>query len=83
MQRKIISQVLETPTPSITHPKRVDRKVGAQLVTQHYFRVSPRTLECWPLPWQLINGRAQVETSKLFDEAQRRVDAAPSIMGGK
>ena len=83
MQRKITSEVLETPTPSIMHPKRVDRKVGAQLVTQHYFRVSPRTLECWPLPWRLINGRAQVETSKLFDEAQRRVDAAPCIMGGK
>ena len=83
MQRKITSEVLETPTLNITHPKRVGRKDGAELVTQHYFRVSPRTLEVWQLPWQIINGRAQVETVKLFDEAQRRVDDAPFIMGGK
>lgn len=83
MKRKTTSAVFETPTPNITHPKRVGRKDGAKLVTDNFFRVSPRTLEVWPLPWQIINGRAQVETVKLFDEAQRRVDDAPFIMGGK
>lgn len=83
MQRKITSKVLETAAPNDMFPKRVDRKVGAQLVSQHYFPISPRTLECWPLTWQRLNGRALVETSKLLAEAQRRVSEAPFVMGGK
>lgn len=83
MQRKTISEVPETPALNITLPKRVDRKVGAQLVSQHYFPISARTLECWPLKWQRINGRALVETAMLLEEAQRRVIEAPCIMGGK
>lgn len=64
-------------------PKRVDRKRGAALVTYLHFPISPRTLERWPLRWRRVNGRALVETRDLLAEAQRRVDLAPTICGGK
>lgn len=63
-------------------PVRVDRKVGAQIVTRLHFPISPRTLERWPLNWRRINGRALIETAELLAEAQRRVAAAPVIKGG-
>lgn len=64
-------------------PNRVDRKTGAAIVTRLHFPISPRTLERWPLSWRRINGRALVETTELLAEAQRRVDEAPAITGGR
>ena len=63
-------------------PKRVDRKCGAALITHLHFPISARTLERWPLQWRRVNGRALVETSELLAEAQRRLNDAPSVMGG-
>ena len=63
-------------------PKRVDRKRGAALITHFHFPISARTLERWPLQWRRVNGRALVETSELLAEAQRRLNDAPSVMGG-
>ena len=62
-------------------PVRVGRRVAAEIVTDHFFPVSHRTLERWPLRWRRVNGRALVETADLLAEAQRRVDEAPQIMG--
>lgn len=64
-------------------PRRVDRKTGAELVTHHFFPVSPRSLEAWPLSWLHVNGKAVCETSELFAVAQAKLDAAPSSRGGK
>ncbi len=64
-------------------PRRLDRRLAAQVVSTHFFPVSPRTLERWPLTWRRINGRALADTEELLAEAQRRVDAAPAIRGGK
>ena len=64
-------------------PARIDRRVGADLITRHFFPISPRTLERWPVTWRRINGRALCETSELLAEAQRRVDTAPAILGGQ
>jgi hypothetical protein len=58
-------------------PPRVDRKTGADLVTRHFFPISPRTLEAWPLTWRLVNGKAVCETAELFEVAQAKLDAAP------
>ena len=59
--------------------RRLDRKAAAAAVSQEFFPVSPRTLERWPLPWQRPNGRALVETTALFAEAQRRLQSSPQI----
>jgi hypothetical protein len=62
-----------------TLPRRVDRKTGANLVTLHFFPVTPRTLEVWPLDWLLVRGRAVCETRELFAAAQAKLDAAPAL----
>jgi len=64
-------------------PRRVDRRAGAELVARHFFPVSPRTLEVWPLTWRRVNGYAVCETAELLAEAQRRFDAAAPIRGGR
>ena len=68
------------PTPL---PVRVDRKTAAALVTQHFFPVSPRTVEAWPLTIRRVNGRATMETAELFAFARAKVEAAPPIKGGR
>jgi hypothetical protein len=67
-----------TTNPDTVLPTRVDRKTGAELVTRHFFPISPRTLETWPLPWRHLNGKAVCETTDLFALAQAKLDAAPS-----
>jgi hypothetical protein len=66
-----------------TLPVRVDRRKGAELVTLHYFPVSPRTLEAWPLGWRLVNGKATCLTTELFAVAQAKLDAAPVIRASR
>ena len=64
-------------------PARVDRRTGAALISYHFFPISPRTLERWPIAWRRINGRALANVSDLLSEAKRRVDIAPAIRGGQ
>jgi hypothetical protein len=64
-------------------PARADRREGAKLVTQHFFPVSPRTLEAWDLPWRHVNGKAICDVAELFALAQAKLDAAPPIRGGR
>jgi hypothetical protein len=63
-------------------PVRVDREMGAKLLTQFFFRVSPRSLERWPVAWRLLNGRSHADTAELFTHAASMVDEAPLIMSG-
>ncbi len=68
------------PTPDLgSLPVRVDRRKGAELVTLHFFPVSARTLEAWPLDWRHVNGRATCETADLFAVAKAKLDAAPLV----
>jgi hypothetical protein len=64
-------------------PRYGDRRQLAQIHEQYYGRISPRTLESWPLPWRISNGRAVAETRAFLIEAQRRFDAAPTVFGGR
>ena len=64
-------------------PARVDRRTAAELVTKRYFRVSPRSLEAWPLAWRRVNGKAHCEVRELFAVAQAKLDAAPPVRGGR
>jgi len=41
-----------------TLPAKIDRKAGAQLITDHVFPTTPKTIKEWPLPWECPNGRA-------------------------
>ena len=64
-------------------PIHVNRRKGAQLVTQYLFPVSARTLEAWPLPTRHVNGKAIMATVTLFEQAYAKMRAAPLIVGGR
>ena len=66
-----------------TLPVRVPRPEAADLVRQYDFEISPRSLERWPLAWRRLNGKAHCETAELFAEAERRLNEAAVMMGGK
>jgi hypothetical protein len=65
------------------HPARVDRKRGAQIITDLYFPISHRTLEAWPITWRYVNGRATCDTGELLALAEAKLNAAPPLMGGR
>ena len=52
-------------------PARVTRQRAAELVTERYFEVSPRTLERWPLNWRLVNGKSHCDVPELFSIAEQ------------
>lgn len=64
-------------------PMNVNRRRGAEEVSQNLFPVSPRTLEAWPLPMRRINGQAIVSTRVLFTVAYEKYSAAPVVMVGR
>jgi hypothetical protein len=64
-------------------PVRVPRDVAAQLVTEYYFEVSPRTMERWPLTWRRLNNKAHCDVTELFGLAEAMLADAPAIMGGQ
>jgi len=49
-------------------------------IHRHYFGpVSARSIQEWPLTWRLVNGHAVADINEFLKEAQRRLDAAPSL----
>jgi hypothetical protein len=64
------------PPDVSTLPPLVDRRTAAALVTQHYFPVSPRTLEAWEVECIRLNGKALAAPAQYFAVAQSRLDAA-------
>ena len=64
-------------------PENVDRKVAADLITRHFFRVSHRSLESWSVPVRLVNGRAVTPTSIWFQLAHAKLEAAPVVLAGR
>ena len=64
------------PPDLSTLPPLVDRRTAAALVTQHYFPVSPRTLEAWEVVCVRLNGKALAAPAEYFAVAQSRLDAA-------
>lgn len=64
-------------------PRFIDRRRGAQLVSERYFPTSHRTLETWPLTWRHVNGRALCELAELFSVAEAKLAAAAPIRGGR
>lgn len=63
-------------------PQLIDRRAAAKLISGLFFKTSPRTIERWPLPTRLVNGRAQLETRQVIAYARARVAEAPLVMGG-
>lgn len=64
-------------------PVRTDRRTLAGVITKYFFPISHRTLEAWPLPTQLVNGKAIVPTIVGLKMAYVLLNAAPVIAGGR
>lgn len=69
--------------PLTAVPPRVDRLVGAAVITRQCFPVSPRSLETWPVPCRRVNGRAMYDLATLLRYAQAKLDAAPLILNNR
>ena len=58
-------------------PRRVDKRLGAELVSRFFFPVAPRYLQKWPVPYRVMGRRSIYEVADLFEEAERRLNDAP------
>ncbi len=83
IEKRVLKRGGSAPIPDLSElPIRVPRPRAANLVTQFYFEISPRTLERWPLAWQRLNGKAHCSTAELFAVAEAKLTEAPVLMGG-
>jgi len=65
-------------------PPRIARRDAAPILYAVLgFPVSPRTLESWPVPTRLVNGKATFDTAELLAFARSKLDAAPAIQSGR
>jgi len=71
-------------TTAANLPPRIARRDAAPVLYAVLgFPVSPRTLESWPVPTKLVNGKATFDTAELLAYARSKLDAAPAIQGGR
>src|SRR5690348_11030107 len=68
---------------AISAPVRVTRIAAAELISQLFFTVSPRTLERWPVTWRRLNGKAHVDRKELFEVAEQMLKASTPLAGGR
>ena len=57
-------------------PKFADKATSAAIVTHHFFPISPRTLERWPLTVRRPNKAVVYEVAELMKIAESRLEAA-------
>jgi hypothetical protein len=61
-------------------PPLLTRGEAAEIVSQHYFTVSPQTLRSWPIQVVHVDGRrALLPLADVVAEAERRVLEAPQV----
>ena len=70
-------------SPASLPPRIARRDAAAVLYRVLGFPVSPRTLESWPVPTRLVNGKCTFDTSELLAFARSKLDAAPVVRGGR
>lgn len=62
-------------------PARMDRRTAAAVISRHFFPISHRTLETWPVRWRVVNGKALAETAEILTFAAQKLNGATSIRG--
>lgn len=70
-------------TPNNLPPRIARRDAAPILYAVLGFPVSPRTLESWPVPTRLVNGKATFDTGELLAFARAKMEAAPNLRGGR
>jgi len=62
--------------PNQPLPQFADKVTSAAIVSHHYFPISPRTLERWPLTVRRPNKVAIYEVEELMRIAEQKLNAA-------
>lgn len=62
--------------PSHPLPQFADKVTSAAIVSHHFFPISPRTLERWPLTVRRPNKVAIYEVEELMRIAEHKLNAA-------
>ena len=68
---------------AVAGPAYVDRRMAAGYITREVVEISPRSLEIWNVPKQLINGRAVSLLIVYLAVAFAKLSDAPMTMGGR
>ncbi|MCK8788279.1 hypothetical protein M0638_28410 [Roseomonas sp. NAR14] len=64
-------------------PEYMTREQAARVITEHFFPISDRTLEKWPLRGRRVSGKLMLLTADVIAEARRRMEEAPLVQTGK
>ena len=62
--------------PALPLPKFADKETAAAIVTHHFFPISPRTLERWPLTVRRPNKAVVYEVRELMEIAEVKLQKA-------
>jgi len=62
--------------PDLQLPRNADRKTLAAIISHHFFPISHRTLQTWPLTVRLPNRAAVYDVQEAMDFAQSKLDNA-------
>ena len=65
-----------TWSPDLPLPCYADRKTLAAIITHHFFPVSHRTLERWPLNVRKPNNKAILEVKLALEYAEKQLNKA-------
>lgn len=65
-----------TWSPSQPLPQYADKATTAAIITHHYFPISPRTLERWPLTVRRPNKAAIFEVAEAMAHAEQKLNSA-------
>ena len=59
-----------------------DKDQLAQIHNRYFGKLSPRSLERWPINWRKVNGRNVSSVRDFLELSKRRFEGAPLIRGG-
>ena len=62
--------------PDLPLPLNADRKTLAVIISHHYFPISPRTLEKWPLTVRRPNRAAVYNVQEAMELAKAKFESA-------
>ena len=65
-----------TWTPEQPLPQYADKPTAAAIITHHFFPISPRTLERWPLTVRRPNKKTVYEVDELMAFAEAKFSSA-------
>ena len=70
------------PDPDRMRDMHGDKVQLAEIHNRYFGKLSPRSLERWPITWRKVNGRNVSSVREFLALSKRRFEGAPLIRGG-